>query len=109
MGREAESRAEDDGDACFLQQLCRESLIVLYDMAVLGLHAERAFTGRVDVEGPFRCCAIEAFRLVQHTDDQVSAFLEHLVVLVDETIIAVQGGYGSPLADGRCAGDALRL
>ena len=97
MGREAESRAEDDGDARFLQQLCREGLVVLYDMAVLGLHAERAFTGRVDVEGPFRCCAIEAFRLVQHTDDQVSAFLEHLVVLVDETTIAVKPRLRKPI------------
>ena len=36
--------------------------------------------------------AVETVRLVQHTDDEVAAFLEHRVVFLDEARVAVEGG-----------------
>src|SRR5262249_35516721 len=71
--------------------------------------ADRALAERKDVEGALGLRASDAFRLVEHRDDEIAAFLERLVVLRDEVLRPLERLDPGPLRDRRRVGGRLRL
>ena len=109
MGAEPEGRPLDHGHAFGFQDKGDEILVRLDGIAVRGLPADGAGARRINVKSAFRRRAAQARGLVEHADDQVTALLEHPVVVLDEVLGAVQASHRSRLADRRRMRRRLRL
>src|SRR6266446_5558351 len=76
----AECGALHHGDPFGVEQLGDEVLVGLQPFAGRRQLADRPAAGRIDIERALRLRAGDAFRLVEHGDHEIAAFLEHLVV-----------------------------
>src|SRR5205823_15064320 len=99
----------DHRDALGLQELGDEVLVGLQLLARRRGTADRPRARGIDVERAVRLRTADAARLVQHGDHEIAALLEHLVVLRNEMLRAVERLDRGPLRDRARIGRRLRL
>src|SRR6516164_6447290 len=109
IGRQAEGRAVNNGDALFFQERRHYILVSLERLALSRGLADQTRAGRIDVERALRRRALDAFRLVQHGDDEIAPLFEALRALLQEILRPVQRLDAGPLADARGVRRGLRL
>src|SRR6516225_10499318 len=104
-----ERRTLHHGNALGFQELGDKAFVVLDHIARWRGPADRARTGRIDIERTLRPRTVDALGLVEHADHEIAPFLEHLVVRRDKVLRTVERLDRCPLRDRRRVRGRLRL